>query len=303
MEFKDYYRILGVDKKADEKEIKRAYRKLARQYHPDKNPNNKAAEEKFKEINEAYEVLGTPENREKYDQLGSNFRQYQQMGGQPSGFDFSQWQTRPGTSYQTNINPEDLSSFSEFFSAIFGNMGQGGMGAQARSAPGRDIEHHVTISLEEAYYGTTRILQVDGERFTARIPAGAQTGSKLRLRGKGQKGPAGSGDLFLIIRVEPDKLFKREGVNLKVEVSVDLLTAVLGGKASVPTLNGPVNLTIPAGTQGGRRFRLRGKGMPNPQAKGEYGDLLVHINISVPQQLSPAERQLYEQLAALRKTQ
>ncbi len=326
MEYRDYYRILGVEKSATEKDIKRAYRKLARQYHPDKNPDDKSAEDKFKEINEAYEVLGNAENRAKYDQLGQNYHRYQQMGGAPDGFDFSQWAAAggPGGSYRSvNIDFEDLfgsggGGFSEFFRTVFGG---GSMRGQTRGqdpeamfrrqtqAAGRDIEQRVDISLEEAYQGTRRtVAHANGGshasrgQFTAKIPPGVKTGSKIRYRGKGEQGPSGAGDLFLVVRVIPHETFKREGINLKVDVPVDVTTAVLGGKASVPTLGGTVRLTIPAGTQGGRTFRLKGKGMPDPKAKGAYGDLLARVRIRVPESLGDEERRLYEQLAEVNET-
>ena len=317
MEYKDYYKVLGVAKDATEKDIKRAYRKLARQYHPDKNPDDNTAEEKFKEINEAHEVLADPENRAKYDQLGQNYHRFQQMGGAPDGFDFSQWAAAGGPSgtYQSaNIDLEDLlrgGSFSEFFSTIFG--GGGGRGARGQSpegmfrrqpqAPGRDIEQRVDITLEEAYLGAERTLvRPDGGQITAKIPRGARTGSKVRLRGKGEPGMSGPGDLFLLIRVIPHETFKRDGNNLTVKVPVDVVTAVLGGKVTVPTLEGPVRLTIPAGTQGGRTFRLKGKGMPDLREQGVFGDLLAKVRIRVPEQLGENERRLYKELAEVTET-
>ncbi|MBP7999713.1 MAG: J domain-containing protein [Chloroflexi bacterium] len=307
MEFKDYYKILGVDKTADQKTVKRAYRKLAQQYHPDKNPNNKASEEKFKEINEAYEVLGDAENRTRYDQLGQNYQQWRQTGDQPGGFDFSQWfaanQSRGG--YQTSVNLDDLfggegGQFSDFFQAIFGER----MGQQRSGRRGRDMEHTIEITLEEAYHGTTRTLsQERGETFTAKIPQGAKTGTKVRLRGKGQAGQgAEAGDLFLVVKVNPHPRFKREGDTLSLDLEVDVPTAVLGGKVPVATLAGTVNLTIPPGTSSGRTIRLAGRGMPHLQNPDEHDDLLVRVMIKVPTptQLTEPERQLYEELARLR---
>jgi len=315
MEYRDYYNILGVDKNASEKDIKKAYRKLAREFHPDKNPNNKQAEEKFKEINEAYEVLGNPENRTKYDQLGRNYHRYQQMGGNPGGLDFSQWFSQGGRTQggyqQVNIDLNDLfgegsGGFSDFFNAIFGpdrggqRRGAGPFFNQQQSARlGQDMEHRINITLEEAYNGTTRTLNSGNETFTAKIPKGSKTGTKIRLRGKGAAGSAGPGDLFLIVRVEPHHIFKRDGRNLHVTIGVGVTTAVLGGKVTVPTLEGPVRLTIPAGTQGGKTFRLRGKGMPDLRDSKKYGDLLATINIEVPEKLTDEERALYEQLAKL----
>jgi curved DNA-binding protein len=310
MEYKDYYQILGVPKNADEKEIKRAYRKLARQYHPDKNPNNHLAEERFKEINEAYEVIGNADNRVKYDQLGRNYHRFRQMGGDPNGFDFSQWFSGGnGGAYRQQVNVEDLfggaGGFSDFFNAIFGGRhnraGSSPFGQSFQQPANRDVEHTVNITLEEAYQGTTRTLNYEaGERFTAKIPAGSKTGTKVRLRGKGS---GGSSDLYLVVQVDPHARFKRDGDNLMVTVDVDVLTAVLGGKVSVPTLTNPVTLTIPPGTQGGRTFRLKGKGMPHLRDNQQYGDLLAQINIRVPETLSDEERRLYEQLAALAQRQ
>ena len=304
MEYKDYYKILGVSKNANEKEIKRQYRKLARQYHPDKNPGDDKAEEKFKSINEAYEVIGDPENRAKYDQLGQNYHRFRQMGGNPGDFDFSQWFNQGGGQYQ-QADLNDLfgngGGFSDFFTSIFGgSMGQrraGGnpFGSQP-SSMNRDIEESVEITLEEAYQGTTRSFSQNGQTFTAKIPAGAKTGTKIRLRGKGV---GGSGDLFLVVKVRPHKLFTRSGAHLRVDVFVAVTTAVLGGKVSVPTLDGLVNLTIPAGTQGGQTFRLSGKGMPQLRKKDNFGDLLATIKIRVPKELSDKEKSLYEELKSL----
>lgn len=316
MEYKDYYQILGVSKQAGEKEIKRAYRKLAQQYHPDKNPGNKAAEEKFKSINEAYEVLGNPENRAKYDQLGQNYHRFQQMGGNPADFDFSQWFSGGGQSRRVNVDFGDLfggnsGGMSDFFNTIFG----GGMGQQRAQRGGNmhgffdqqainlDLEQTVEISLEEAFHGATRTFSQDGQEFTAKIPAGAKTGSKIRLRGKGNRAANRQGDLYLIVKVLPHPTFKRVGNNLQVTVKVDVVTAVLGGKVEVPTLTGPVKLTIPPGTQGGQTHRLKGKGMPHLHNNELKGDLLAKINIRVPQDLSMEEQTLYEQLAQLRQGQ
>lgn len=316
MNYKDYYQILGVNKKSTEKEIKSAYRRLARKFHPDKNQGNKQAEERFKEINEAYEVLGDPNNRQKYDQLGSNYHRYQQMGGNSSDFDFSQWfsQGAPGGGQRVNMDFGDLfgsgfssqgssGGFSDFFNAIFGQQ------AATRQAPRkdyfsqqtatRDMEQIVTISLEEAYLGTSRSFRQNGSTFTAKIPRGAKNGTKIRLKGKGNVGATGQGDLFLIVQVTPHEQFKRVGNNLEVAVPVGVVTAVLGGKVAVPTLSGDVTLKIPAGTQGGQTFRLRGKGMPHLRQPNESGDLMAKITIQIPENITAEELALYEQLAAL----
>ncbi len=305
MEYLDYYKVLGVSKGADEKDIKRAYRKLAREYHPDKNPGNKAAEDKFKQINEAYEVLGNADNRAKYDRLGSAYHQYERMGGAPNGFDFSQWMSGNGGGFQGNVDLGDLfgggsaGSFSDFFGSIFGSAGRSGF--QQQAAFNLDVEEPVTITLEEAYNGTSRTIpQQNGRHFTAKIPAGARDGSKIRMRGKGRMQHGRKGDLFLVISVAPHSNLTRDNDNLKVTIEVDDVTAVLGGRVSVPTLTGAVNLTIPAGTQGGQTFRLKGKGMPSLQKKGTLGDLLATVKIRVPKQLTSEESELYEALAALR---
>jgi curved DNA-binding protein len=315
MEYKDYYKILEVDRKANEKDIKHSYRRLAQKYHPDKNPNDKSSEDKFKEINEAYEVIGTPEKRAKYDQLGASYHRYQQMGGAPGGFDFSQWSAagNPSGTYQrVNIDLDDLFSGSGGFSDFFNNIFGGGFQSQRRgqqdlfsrqvSQRGQDIEHQVDITLEEAYHGTARrVNRENGEQFTAKIPKGAKNGTKVRLRGKGAIGPAGPGDLYLVVKVRKHDRFSRNGDNLEVTVPVNVTTAVLGGKVEVPTLSGPVKLTIPPGSQGGRTFRLRGKGMPQLRQKNQFGDLHARIQIQVPDTLDEEERQLYEQLAEINR--
>ncbi len=296
MEYKDYYKILGVSKKADEKEIKKAYRKLARKYHPDQNPDNPKAEEKFKDINEAYEVLGDAENRSKYDQFGSNYKQYQQMGGQPGGFDFSQF------GGGGNINVEDLfgsgggAGFSDFFSSMFGG-GMGGGSPHARTQPLRqDDEQEIDITLEEAYFGGSRILvDARGDRYNVKIPKGAKNGTKVRLRGKGNRG----GDLYLIIRVQKHPLYERDDkdeTTLYSTLAVDHLTAILGGEVHVETLKGAVKLKIAPGTQGGQRVKLRGRGMPKLRQTDSFGDLIAEIQITVPTTLTDAERVIYQDL-------
>jgi curved DNA-binding protein len=304
MEYKDYYKILGVDRSASDKDIKKAYRQLALKYHPDKNPGDKQAEELFKEINEAYEVLGDPEKRQKYNQLGESYRAWERMGGRPGGFDWSQWtQGAPGG---VHVEFGDLgnlfgSGFSDFFNTIFGGVpGQqrGGFG-RARTR-GRDIEQPVSISLNEAYHGALRVLQHDGRRLEIKIPAGSKTGTKVRITGKGHPGTAGPGDLFLKVKVENDPRFERKEDNLYAEVEVDLYTAVLGGEEIVPTLTGPVVLTIPPGSQNGQTFRLKNRGMPKIRNPKAFGDLYAKIKVLIPEKLSSQEKKLFKQLAALR---
>jgi len=317
MEYKDYYKILGVDRNASEKEIKRAYRRLAREFHPDVNPDDKQAEEKFKEINEAHEVLSDSEKRSKYDQLGTNWQQWQRTGRDPGNFDWSQWTTGApgGTRVEWSGDLGDLFGgggagvFSDFFRAIFGGVGGAGQTGAARSPFGRrtmrgqDMEAQVEITLEEAFHGATRALERDGRRVRVKIPPGARSGSKIRVASKGSSGYGGSppGDLYLNVTVKPHPVFRRDGNSLRCNVDVDLYTAVLGGEVQVPTLDGDVSLRIPAGTNSGKTFRLRGKGMPNPRKPKQHGNLLATIQIQVPQKLSACQKELFEELARLRE--
>jgi len=319
LEYKDYYKILGVDKNASEKEIKSAYRKLARKYHPDMNPDDPQAEARFKDVNEAYEVLGDREKRKKYDELGANWHRWQQAGGRPGDFNWGDWMGGGGPGgqrvhvrYGTPEDLEDLfgggqSPFSDFFTSIFGDMGgtrrAGGYQYQTRPQSGQDVEQEIEISLHEAYHGTTRLLGKNGRRLQVKIPRGAKTGTKVRMRGAGSGGAGGgqAGDLYLKVKVTPDPRFERKGDNLHVTVPVDLYTAVLGGEVRVPTLSGDVNLKIPAGSQNGQSFRLRGKGMPKLRKSNEHGDLYARLEVRLPTKLSPKQRELFEQLRKLDK--
>jgi curved DNA-binding protein len=315
MEYKDYYKILGVKKDASEKEIKKAFRRLARQYHPDVNPDDSQAEERFKEINEAHEVLSDPEKRKKYDQLGADWQRWQQRGGRPGDFDWGQWTAgRPGERVHVRYGtPEDLedlfgggSPFSDFFSQIFGGMGggpsSGGFQYEMRPQRGRDYEQPVEITLHEAYHGATRILQMNGQRLEIRIPAGAKTGTRVRMSGQGASGVGGApaGDLYLRVSVVPDPRFERKGDDLHTTVTADLFTLVLGGEIRVPTLTGEVALRVPPGTQNGRTFRLRGKGMPHLRHPDQNGDLYAKVEVRLPTDLSPEQRELFEQLRGLK---
>jgi curved DNA-binding protein len=310
MEYKDYYKTLGVAKDASAEDIRKAYRKLARKYHPDLNPNNKQATEHFKEINEANEVLIDPEKRRKYDQLGSSYFQYQQTGADPGGFDWAQWaaaqQGRGGQRVHTEYG--DLNEmfgngdFSDFFRSIFG----GGMPRDGRQRSlvldGRDIEQPVQVTLEEAFHGATRLVSLAGKRLEVKIPAGVQTGSRVRVAGKGEPGQDGgrSGDLYFVIEVAENKNLRREGDDLHTRLSVPLYTLILGGDVDVPTLKGRLSLKIPAETKAGRVFRLRGQGMPLLREPDQYGDLYVEVEPLIPQKLTAKEKELFEQLAALR---
>ena len=322
MEFKDYYATLGVGKTATDKEIKQAFRKLARKHHPDVNPGDKAAESKFKEINEAYEVLGDPAKRKKYDELGANWRAYEQAerAGGPNPF-AGQWNVNVGGGqggFRTMTQEEmeemfgDQNPFSDFFTTFFGGGFGGGetsaRGARGRgrSRAGRDVEHEIELSLEDAYHGSTRRLSLkhDGHARTVdvRIPAGVGDGSRVRITGEGESGSGGaaSGDLYLRVRLAPHPLFERKGRDLYVKVPLPVTTAVLGGEVEVPTIAGKtVRLRIPALTQNGQVFRLKGYGMPAVSKNDDKGDAYARVEVQLPAHLTPEEREHYEALAKL----
>lgn len=308
MEYKDYYKLLGINRNASDEEIKQAYRKLAMKYHPDRNPGDKAAEDKFKDINEANEVLSDPKKRARYDQLGQSYQQWQQHGGNANNFNWDEWFTqtpRGGTRVDVNDFGDMFGGgFSDFFSAIFAGV-QGGYPGNVRTntrrrpaqRPQRAMEQPVTISLSEAYQGTIRILQMENKRLEVKIPPGAKTGTKVRMKGIG---PNGS-DIHLVVEVASDPRFERKGDDIYTEVAVDLYTAILGGEAKIATLNGDVLLSIPPETQAGKTFRLSGKGMPLLKNKNQFGDLYAKVKILVPSKISAQEKKLFEQLRALRK--
>jgi curved DNA-binding protein len=318
MEYKDYYKTIGVDRKASEDEIKRAYRKLALQYHPDRNPNDKQAEDKFKEVNEAYQVLSDPQKRAHYDQLGDSFSRWQQRGGQPGGFNWEDWYTRTPGGGGARVeygNLDDilggggLEDFSEFFRRVFGGAPGGDMGfggaqrgrrGQARRAP-QSYQQQVDISLYEAFQGTTRRLDLDGRQVEVKIPPGSRTGTRVRVADAVQAGQDGQkSDLFLVIQVADDPRFERKGNDLHTEATLDLYTAVLGGEVTVPTLSGNIVLTIPPGTQPGRTFRITGRGMPQLKAPDKRGDLYVRVNVQIPRNLTPRQKELFEEIAQSR---
>ena len=333
MEYKDYYNILGVSRDAGEQKIKKAYRRLARKYHPDMNEGDKQAEEQFKDINEAYEVLSDPEKRKLYDQFGSEWKQWQRAGGRPEDFDWGQWTGGasrgagggPRVHYGSVEDLQDLlggsgSPFSDFFDQLFGGYPRqsgsspfgdiGGMGGQRpytrtrqRRQKGRDYDQPVEISLQEAYQGTKRILKLDGRRLEVKIPPGAKNGTKVRIAGAGGPGAMGeeAGDLYLVVQVRPSSRFEREDEDLYTAVPVDLYTAVLGGEVGVPTPEGrSLMLTIPPETQNGQTFRLRDRGMPRLNRPDERGDLYAEVRVELPEDLSEEEKALFEELRRLR---
>ncbi|MFO8101420.1 MAG: DnaJ C-terminal domain-containing protein [Dehalococcoidia bacterium] len=288
---KDYYQILGINRDASEKEIKQAYRKLARKYHPDVNPGDKSSEAKFKEVNEAYEVLSDSEKRKKYDRFGDQWQYADQFAGAGTQNPFGQ-----GNIHFDFGDMGGGGGFESIFGDLFGGFGGGGAtGTRTRPQRKRATEHPVEITLEEAFAGTTRLIDVGGKRLEARIPAGVDDGSKVHL-----KQP--SGDIYLVISVRPHKQFERKGNDLHVEVPVPLTDAVLGGEIEVPTLMGKkLALKIPPETQNGKSFRLSKQGMPRLNKPGERGDLFARIRIVLPTNLSEKEKELFEELKSLRK--
>jgi curved DNA-binding protein len=311
LEFKDYYAALGVAPDAEAETIKKAYRKLAREYHPDVKPGDKSAEERFKEINEAYQALSDPERRKKYDELRRQYRQWSERGGGRGDFNWGQWQAPPGPGTYQEVSPEDLedlfgggSPFSDFFGSIFGGSGPRERAAgPPRPRPGRDHEAGLEISLEEAFRGATRTLQIGERRIEARIPAGARSGSRVRLAGQGSPGVAGgpAGNLYLILSVSPHPVFTPEGDDLHAEVPVDFFTAALGGVVRVATIDGAVNLKIPPRTQADKTFRLKGKGMPRPGRPQERGDMWARVKLVLPEPLTDAEIDGLRNLAETRR--
>ena len=324
MEFKDYYTTLGVTKASTEKEIKQAFRKLARKHHPDVNPGDKQAEMRFKEINEAYEVLGDPAKRKKYDELGANWRMYEQAAaqGQPNPF-AGRWNVSTGGDgagggFRTMSQQEmeelfgDAHPFSDFFTTFFGGGGPGeadarrGSRGRGRQRAGRDIEHEIELTLEDAYDGAMRRLSLkhDGHvrSVDVRIPAGVGDGSRVRVAGEGEHGVGGAsaGDLYLRVRLTPHPQFERKAHDLYTKVTLPVTVAVLGGEAEVRTLAGkPARLRIPPLTQNGQVFRLKGYGMPKVGHPEVKGDLYARADVQLPTEITPAEREHYEGLAKL----
>jgi curved DNA-binding protein len=301
MEYKDYYKTLGVDRKASVDEIRSAYRKLAMQYHPDKNPGDKKAEDKFKEINEAYQVLSDEQKRAHYDRLGSAYSNYRSTGGRPGDFRWDDWyQQQAGQ--RGNVDDffggsGNIGGFSDFFRTIFGEAmrSQGRGNPFAQESPG--YEQEVGISFQEAFEGTSRQLQKpNGSKLTVRIPAGVKTGSKVRVAGAG---PDGS-DLYLLIQVEEDERFERDGSNLTTTSNVDVFTLILGGDADVETPTGKVKLGIPAGTPPEQIFRLAGRGMPTIKDPKVKGDLYVKLKVQIPKYLSSKQRELIEEASRIK---
>ncbi|HET9429732.1 MAG TPA: J domain-containing protein [Chitinophagaceae bacterium] len=311
MEYRDYYQILGVDKKASQEEIKKAYRKLAVKYHPDKNPGNKEAEDKFKAANEAHEVLSDPEKRKKYDALGENWNKFEhagagQAGRSPFGEGFG---GAGGRGFQFEGDANDFfgagggSGFSDFFEAFFGDRNrtrQGGARSSTGRAPqfkGQDLETEMEITLEEAYQGASRLLQLQNEKLRITTKPGAYDGQLLRVKGKGGKGSSAAhhGDLYVRVRVKPHPVFERKGDDLYKRHKIDLYTAVLGGETIINTLAGKIKVKIEPGTQNGKQVRIKQRGMPVYNSE-KHGDLYVVLQVHIPENLTEKQRELFEKL-------
>lgn len=328
MQYRDYYKLLGVSRNASAEQIKKQYRQLAKKYHPDMNPDNKAAEQKFKEINEAHEVLSDPKKRARYDQLGPDWERFARAG---AGW-APPWGGRGGRGFR--VRWEDMGQagdFSDFFKTMFGDFFGGSSGfevpfaGQAAAAPraGRDLEQKLEITLEEAYYGTRRILRVRRDdpcsscrgagcskcggkgivsqtrQLEVKIPPGVGEGARVRLAGEGEAGLGGrSGDLYLLVSLQAHPIFERRGDDLHCEVELPVWLPVLGGETEVPTLTGRVAMKVPAGTQGGQTFRLKGQGMPVLKGKSK-GALYVRVRTRLPSAEKPEVRKLFEELRRL----
>jgi curved DNA-binding protein len=291
--YQDYYQVLGVERTASEAEIKKAYRKLARQYHPDINPGNTTAETKFKEINEAYEVLSDAEKREKYDRFGRDWQRYQQGGG-PSGDQNWNGTGNPG-------------NFADLFESLFGGQGRGPGSSGGVRMDGQDVEHQAEITLEEAFSGTQRTLQFHSpngqpRNVTVKVPVGADNGTRVRVSGEGGPGIGGGkrGDLYLILKIATHPRYERRGDDLHIKIPVDLYTMVLGGEIRVPAMGGKtINLKVPANSQNGKLHRIGNQGMPRLRAPETRGDLFVALEVQLPAQISQRERDLFEQLRTM----
>jgi len=342
MEYKDYYKILGVQKKVNDATIKKAFRKLARKYHPDFNKGNPTAESKFKEVNEAYQVLSDPEKRRKYDQLGSNWNKYKDFSTHQGPFNYTTFRSgaQPGGGFQ-DFSKGKSSGFSDFFKTFFGGFDLFGGAEDAFSSrhtprPGArrrtsDMNAEIEISIVEAMKGAHKQLTINREtlcpqchgkrmisgapcqtcygkgvliqpeNIDVKIPAGMQNGSKLRLRGKGGSPPGSAmrGDLYLKVKIRNDTRFRLEGRNIYCEIPITIYEAVLGAEIEIPTVTGKVKMRIPAETENGKTFRLKGKGLPS-LGKRDAGDQIAKIKIVLPKNLSAREKKLFHELAGYR---
>lgn len=325
MAVKDYYKILGINKSATEKEIKQAYRRLARKYHPDINPGDKSSEDKFKIVNEAYEVLSNNDKRQKYDRYGEQWQYADQFAKAEEGYS--------GQTFGNTQRTYQFNNFGDIFGDLFGNLNKGFRAAAGPRQRGQDIYAPIELTLEEAYRGKTRTIQLQElalctacggtgragkrtcsichgsgkidslNRLEVKIPPGVKDGSKIRIAKKGQDSPSGGskGDLYLSVKIQTHRFFERKGNDLYTEISLPLTVAILGGEVEVPSLDGNMVLKIPQGTQNGKVFRLAGKGMPHLGA-AKHGNLFAKIKVILPTYLTKEEKQLFERLRALRPT-
>lgn len=291
MAFIDYYKILGISKDATQEDIKKAYRKLARKYHPDLNKNNPNAQEKFQEINEANEVLSNPEKRKRYDEYGENWKYAEELEKQKKRQTKEQSGTREGTFWYSDDN---TSGFSDFFEELFGNRYRN----YNRAMRGKDYESELHLTLRQAAEEQKQILNLNGKNIRITIPAGVADGQVIKLRGYGEpgKGDAPDGDLYITFRIKEDLTFKRIGNDLYTTTTIDLYTAVLGGEIILDTLNGKVKVKIKAGTQNNSKIRLKEKGFPIYKQSGKYGDLILSIQISIPTLLTERQKELFKQI-------
>lgn len=309
MAYIDYYSILGVDKNATQEDIKKAYRRLARKYHPDLNPDNASAKEKFQQINEANEVLSDPDKRKKYDEYGEHWKHADEFKAQQEAYaragNGGYWYSTDGTHFSGGFGAEDLhgfgggnaSGFSDFFEELFGH--RAGTRPDAGGAfSGPDLEGELTLSLREAATTHRQTFSIGGQTLRITIPAGIADGQVIRLKGHGGKGRNGGpdGDLYLTFHITDDPVFQRQGNDLYTQVTIDLYTAVLGGSVTVDTLDGQVKLKVLPGTQNGAKVRLKGKGFPVYKQEGRCGDLIVTYHVQLPERLSERQKTLFRQL-------
>jgi curved DNA-binding protein len=297
MEYKDYYSVLGVSKTATPEEIKKAYRKLAVKYHPDKNAGDKSAEAKFKEVAEAYEVLSDADKRKKYDQLGSDWKKYEHASGEGARGNGRGTHTHQG-------DPSDFfggSGFSDFFESFFGGSTRGGSRRWSQDfdfeTPANDLSGEIPISLYEAYHGAERVIDLQGEKIKVKIKPGAYEGLQLRVKGKGQRTSSGkAGDLYLNVHVNHDENIQLKGNDLHAEQDIDIFTTMLGGKVEVNSFSGKVSITVKEGTQNGKVVRLKGKGMPLYNKPEQFGDLYIRFRVVLPEHLNEEQKELARKL-------
>ena len=293
MDFIDYYKILGIDKKASEADIKKAYRKLARKYHPDLNPNDKEAERKFKEINEANEVLSHPENRKKYDSYGKDWKHAEE-------FEKARQQQKSQRSYQQS-GPEQYADgdFSDFFSSMFGGRRGGQRNVKFR---GQDFQAALHLNLQDVYHTHKRTLTINGKNIRLTIPAGVKNGQTIKIKGYGGEGINGGpkGDLHITFQIDNHTKFKRDGNNLYTNVDLDLYKAMLGGEMVIDSFEGKVKLKIAPETQNGTQVKLKGKGFPVYKKEGQFGDLIITFNLRTPVNLTAKEKELFNELSKMR---